>query len=62
MAIKRYKYSPLGSEFKNQTIIAKKHYQQLDKICGNNKGVVIKKLGFHISVIVTLILTNSVLA
>ena len=62
MTIKRYKYSPLVREFKNQTIIAKKHYQELDKICGNNKRVVIKKLGVHISVIVTLILTNSILA
>ena len=30
--IKRFEYSPLGSELEKQTDIAKKHYQKLDKV------------------------------
>ena len=42
-SIKRYKYSPLGSELKKQTDIAKKQYQVLDKVHGCDTRAVNKK-------------------
>ena len=35
--IKRFEYSPLDSELKKQTDIAKKQYQWLDKVFSSNK-------------------------
>ena len=36
-------YSPLGSELKKQTSLAKKQYQELDEVYGLNKTVLDKK-------------------
>ena len=35
--IKRFEYSPLGSELEKQTDLAKKQYQGLDKVCEFDK-------------------------
>ena len=35
-ALKRFEYSPLGSELKKQTSVAEKQYQKLDKAFESN--------------------------
>ena len=36
-AIKRFKYSPLGSELRKQSSVAEKQYKRLDKVFESNK-------------------------
>ena len=36
-AIRKFKYTPLGKEFKKQTSVAKKQYQKLDNALESNK-------------------------
>ena len=44
--IKRFEYLPSGQGLKKQISIAEKQYQELHKVCGYDRKVVIKKREF----------------